>query len=106
MVPLGVFAMLVAGWYIQTRAAVAHVEALSRERVAAIEKGVPEDSLRAELAPLAGRPAVASERSERFGEERCRRTLPATARCGDSSGPTIRMFMEAGAAHHTPHFHA
>ena len=33
--------MLVAGWYIQTRAAVAHVEALSRERVAAIEKGVP-----------------------------------------------------------------
>ena len=41
MVPLGVFAMLVAGWYIQTRAAVAHVEALSRERVAAIEKGVP-----------------------------------------------------------------
>jgi hypothetical protein len=41
MVPLGVFAMLVAGWYIQTRAAIAHVEALSRERVAAIEKGVP-----------------------------------------------------------------
>ena len=40
MVPLGVFAMLVAGWYIQTRAAIAHVEALSRERVAAIEKGV------------------------------------------------------------------
>ena len=33
--------MLVAGWYIQTRAAIAHVEALSRERVAAIEKGVP-----------------------------------------------------------------
>jgi hypothetical protein len=41
LVPLGVFAMLVAGWYIQTRAAIAHVEALSRERVAAIEKGVP-----------------------------------------------------------------
>ena len=41
MVPLGVFAMLVAGWYIQTRAAIAQVEALSRERVAAIEKGVP-----------------------------------------------------------------
>jgi hypothetical protein len=41
MVPLGVFAMLVAGWYIQTRAAIAHVEAISRERVAAIEKGVP-----------------------------------------------------------------
>jgi hypothetical protein len=41
MVPLGVFAMLVAGWYIQTRAAIAHVEALSRERVAAIEKGLP-----------------------------------------------------------------
>ena len=40
MVPLGVFAMLVAGWYIQTRAAIAHVEAISRERVAAIEKGV------------------------------------------------------------------
>ena len=40
MVPLGVFAMLVAGWYIQTRAAIAHVEALSRVRVAAIEKGV------------------------------------------------------------------
>ena len=33
--------MLVAGWYIQTRAAIAHVEALSRERVAAIEKGGP-----------------------------------------------------------------
>ena len=32
--------MLVAGWYIQTRAAIAHVEALSRERIAAIEKGV------------------------------------------------------------------
>jgi hypothetical protein len=41
MVPLGVFAMLVAGWYIQTRAAIAQVEATSRERVAAIEKGVP-----------------------------------------------------------------
>jgi hypothetical protein len=41
MVPLGVFAMLVAGWYIQTRAAIAHAEALSRERIAAIEKGVP-----------------------------------------------------------------
>ncbi len=33
--------MLVAGWYIQTRAAIAYQEALSRERVAAIEKGVP-----------------------------------------------------------------
>jgi len=33
--------MLVAGWYIQTRAAIAHEEALSRERIAAIEKGVP-----------------------------------------------------------------
>jgi hypothetical protein len=41
MIPLGVFAMLVAGWYIQTRAAIAHAEALSRERVAAIEKGIP-----------------------------------------------------------------
>lgn len=41
LVPLGVFAMLVAGWYIQTRAAIAHVEAMSRERIAAIEKGVP-----------------------------------------------------------------
>ena len=41
MVPLGVFAMLVAGWYIQTRAAIATMEALSRERLAAIEKGVP-----------------------------------------------------------------
>jgi hypothetical protein len=41
LIPLGVFAMLVAGWYIQTRAAIAHEEALSRERVAAIEKGVP-----------------------------------------------------------------
>ena len=41
MVPLGVFAMLVAGWDIQTRAAIAHVEAISRERVAAIEKGRP-----------------------------------------------------------------
>lgn len=41
LVPLGVFAMLVAGWYIQTRAAIAHAEALSRERVAAIERGVP-----------------------------------------------------------------
>lgn len=40
-VPLGVFAMLVAGWYIQSRAAIAHLEALSRERVAAIEKGLP-----------------------------------------------------------------
>ncbi len=41
LVTLGVFAMLVAGWYLQTRANIAHVEALSRERVAAIEKGVP-----------------------------------------------------------------
>lgn len=41
MVPLGVFAMLVAGWYIQTRAAIAQMEATSRERVAAIEKGIP-----------------------------------------------------------------
>jgi hypothetical protein len=41
MVPLGVFAMLVAGWYMQTRANIAHLEALSRERLAAIEKGVP-----------------------------------------------------------------
>ncbi len=41
MVPLGVFAMLVAGWYLQTRANIAHLEALSRERLAAIEKGVP-----------------------------------------------------------------
>jgi hypothetical protein len=41
LIPLGVFAMLVAGWYIQTRAAIAEREALSRERVAAIERGVP-----------------------------------------------------------------
>lgn len=41
MVPLGVFAMLVAGWYMQTRAGIAQVEAISRERVAAIEKGIP-----------------------------------------------------------------
>ena len=41
MVPLGMFAMLVAGWYIQTRAAIAHVEAISREHVAAMEEGVP-----------------------------------------------------------------
>jgi hypothetical protein len=40
IIPLGVFAMLVAGWYFQTRAAIAHEEALTRERVAAIEKGV------------------------------------------------------------------
>ena len=33
--------MLVAGWYLQTRANIAHLEALSRERLAAIEKGVP-----------------------------------------------------------------
>ena len=49
MIPLGVFAMLVAGWYIQTRAAIAHEEALSRERVAAIEKGVPLPEPKAEL---------------------------------------------------------
>jgi len=41
LIPLGVFAMLVAGWYIQTRAQIAQMEALSRERVAALEKGVP-----------------------------------------------------------------
>ena len=41
MIPLGVFAMLVAGWYLQTRTNIADVEALSRVRVAAIEKGVP-----------------------------------------------------------------
>jgi hypothetical protein len=41
LVPLGVFAMLVAGWYLQTRTNIAYLEALSKERVAAIEKGVP-----------------------------------------------------------------
>jgi hypothetical protein len=40
LIPLGVFAMLVAGWYIQTRAAIVEREARSRELVAAIEKGV------------------------------------------------------------------
>jgi hypothetical protein len=40
LVPLGVFAMLVAGWYLETRAAIARMEALSRVRAAAIEKGV------------------------------------------------------------------
>jgi hypothetical protein len=51
-VPLGVFAMLVAGWYIQSRMAVAHLEALSRERVAAIEKGVPLPEKEPELPKL------------------------------------------------------
>jgi len=51
MVPLGVFAMLVAGWYIQTRAAIAQVEATSRERVAAIEKGIPLPQREAEHPP-------------------------------------------------------
>jgi hypothetical protein len=41
LVPLGVFAMLVSGWYLQTRTNIAQLEALSRVRVAAIEKGVP-----------------------------------------------------------------
>src|SRR5215831_12536176 len=41
LVPLGVFAMFVAGWYLQVRAQTAYHEALSRERVAAIEKGLP-----------------------------------------------------------------
>lgn len=41
LVPLGVFAMLVAGWYIQSRTAIAQLQALAQERVAAIEKGVP-----------------------------------------------------------------
>ncbi len=41
LIPLGVFAMLVAGWYLQTRTNIAQLEALSRVRVAAIEKGVP-----------------------------------------------------------------
>ena len=41
LVPLGVFAMLVAGWYIQSRMAIAQLQALAQERVAAIEKGVP-----------------------------------------------------------------
>jgi hypothetical protein len=49
LIPLGVFAMLVAGWYLQTRANIAHVEALSRERVAAIERGVPLPEKEAEL---------------------------------------------------------
>jgi hypothetical protein len=41
MVPLGAFALLAAGWYIQARANIAQMEALSRERVAAMEKGLP-----------------------------------------------------------------
>ena len=41
LVPLGVFGMLVAGWYIQSRMAIAHLQALSQVRVAAIEKGLP-----------------------------------------------------------------
>ncbi len=49
LIPLGVFAMLVAGWYLQTRANIAHLEALSRVRVAAIEKGVPLPEEKAEL---------------------------------------------------------
>jgi hypothetical protein len=49
LIPLGVFAMLVAGWYLQTRANIAHAEALSRERVAAIERGVPLPAKEAEL---------------------------------------------------------
>ena len=34
LVPLGVFAMLVAGWYIQSRMAIAQLQALAQERVA------------------------------------------------------------------------
>jgi hypothetical protein len=41
LITLGAFAVLVAGWYLQVRAQTAYHEALSRERVAAIEKGVP-----------------------------------------------------------------
>jgi hypothetical protein len=51
MVPLGVFAMLVAGWYLQTRTNIANVEAQSRVRVAAIEKGVPLPELEKEAEP-------------------------------------------------------
>jgi hypothetical protein len=41
LIPLGVFAMLVAFSYIQVRAMVVDREARSREVLAAIEKGVP-----------------------------------------------------------------
>jgi hypothetical protein len=33
--------MLVAGWFIQSRMAIAQLQALSQERLAAIERGVP-----------------------------------------------------------------
>jgi hypothetical protein len=49
LVPLGVFAMLVAGWYIQSRMAIAHLQALTQERVAAIGKGVPLPQRESEL---------------------------------------------------------
>jgi hypothetical protein len=41
LIPLGVFAMLVAFSYIEARSAIVHREALSREYLAAIEKGLP-----------------------------------------------------------------
>jgi hypothetical protein len=49
LVPLGVFAMLVAGWFIQSRMAIAQLQALAQERVAPIEKGVPLPPREAEL---------------------------------------------------------
>lgn len=41
LIPLGVFAMLVAFSYLETRKAITDREALSREYLAAIEKGLP-----------------------------------------------------------------
>ncbi len=52
LVPLGVFAMLVAGWFLESRAAIAHREALSRERLAALERGVPLPDEKPETPPL------------------------------------------------------
>jgi Flp pilus assembly protein TadB len=55
LVPLGVFAMLVAFSYFETRAAIADREARSRELLAAMEKGVP---LPAEPAKVPQPPAL------------------------------------------------
>jgi hypothetical protein len=41
LVPLGVFAMLVAGWVLQSWTTIADRKALSRERLAALERGLP-----------------------------------------------------------------
>jgi hypothetical protein len=73
LIPLGVFAMLVAFSYLETRTAIANREAVSREYLAAIEKGLPPPAQKDPLPTLPGRhprPRSLRQRSRSFAATR------------------------------------